>query len=170
MKRDPLNKVENSSLKTLDLDSLIPNDPREVFDIKNWLKDDLILIEKDFREFVKNHDWKQYQNKFVSIQCSNDAIIPDWAYMLISSSLKKYNIENFIGSLEIMEYMIIKNLIHELDLSTFNNKSVIIKGCSKKSIPKAVYSLLINRLQPNVKRIMFGEACSSVPIFKKSIK
>ena len=72
MKRDPLNKAENSSLKTLDLDSLIPNDPREVFDIKNWLKDDLILIEKDFREFVKNHDWKQYQNKFVSIQCSNE--------------------------------------------------------------------------------------------------
>ena len=142
MKRDPLNKVENSSLKTLDLDSLIPNDPREVFDIKNWLKDDLILIEKDFRVYVKNHDWKQYQNKFVSIQCSNDAIIPDWAYMLISSSLKKYNIENFIGSLEIMEYMIIKNLLHELDLSTFNNKSVIIKGCSKKSIPKAAYSLV----------------------------
>ena len=170
MRRDPLNKVENSSLKTLDLDSLIPNDPREVFDIKNWLKDDLILIEKDFREFVKNHDWKQYQNKFVSIQCSNNAIIPDWAFMLISSSLKKYNIENFIGSLEIMECMIIRNLIHELDLSTFKDKSVIIKGCSKKSIPKAAYSLLINRLQPNVKRIMFGEACSSVPIFKKSIK
>ena len=122
MKRDPLNKVENSSLKTLDLDSLIPNDPREVFDIKNWLKDDLILIEKDFREFVKNHDWKQYQNKFVSIQCSNNAIIPDWAFMLISSSLKKYNIENFIGSLEIMECMIIRNLIHELDLSTFKKQ------------------------------------------------
>ena len=106
---------------------------------------------------------------FISIQCSNDAIIPDWAYMLISKSLKEYNIENFIGSLEVMEHIIIRNLIYSLDLSNYKNKSVIIKGCSKKSIPKSSYSFLINRLQPIVKRIMFGEACSSVPIFKKPV-
>lgn len=168
MKRDPLNKVENSSLKTIDLDSLIPINPRIVFDIKDWLEDDLILIEKKFRESVKNHAWKQYIGKIVSIQCSNDAIIPDWAYMLVSMSLKKYEIENYIGSLEIMENMIVRKLIYELDLTEFVDKSVIIKGCSKKSIPKASYSFLIDRLQPVVKRIMFGEACSSVPIFKKS--
>ena len=113
-------------------------------------------------------NWNQYLGKFVSIQCSNDAIIPDWAFMLISTSLKKLEIENFIGSLEIMEHMIVRKLIYELDLTDFINKSVIIKGCSKKSVPKASYSFLIDRLQPIVKRIMFGEACSSVPIFKKS--
>ena len=88
--------------------------------------------------------------------------------MLVSMSLKKYEIENYIGSLEIMENMIVRKLIYELDLTEFVDKSVIIKGCSKKSIPKASYSFLIDRLQPVVKRIMFGEACSSVPIFKKS--
>ena len=97
MKKEILNRVENSSLKTIDLDSLIPNNPRIIFDIKNWLKNDLILIEKDFRELVKNHNWDQYSGKFVSIQCSNDAIVPDWAYMLISKSLKELEIENFIG-------------------------------------------------------------------------
>lgn len=168
MKRDPLNKVENSSLKTIDLDSLIPNNPRVIFDIKKWLKDDLILIEKNFRELVKNHDWEQFKGKFVSIQCTNDAIIPDWAFMLISMSLKEHEVDNFIGSLDLMEHMIVRKLIYKLDLSEFKNKSVIIKGCSKKSIPKASYSFLIDRLQPTVKRIMFGEACSSVPIYKKS--
>jgi hypothetical protein len=164
-----INKIENSSLKTIDLDLLIPNNPRSIFDIKNWLKNDLILIENDFRKSVENHNWGQYVGMFISIQCSNDAIIPDWAYMLISKSLKEYDIENFIGSLEAMEHIIIRNLIYSLDLSEYKNKSVIIKGCSKKSIPKSSYSFLINRLQPIVKRIMFGEACSSVPIFKKPI-
>lgn len=169
MKKEILNKVAKSSLKTIDLDSLVPNNPRIIFDIKNWLKNDLILIEKDFRELVENHNWDQYFGKFVSIQCSNDAIIPDWAYMLISKSLKELEIKNFIGSLELMEHMIVRELIYNLDLSDFKNKSVIIKGCSSKTIPKASYSFLIDRLQPTVKKIMFGEACSSVPIFKKSL-
>ena len=169
MKKEILNKVAKSSLKTIDLDSLVPNNPRIIFDIKNWLKNDLIIIEKDFRELVKNHNWDQYLGKFVSIQCSNDAIIPDWAYMLISKSLKELEIKNFIGSLELMEHMIVRELIYNLDLSDFKNKSVIINGCSSKTIPKASYSFLIDRLQPTVKKIMFGEACSSVPIFKKSL-
>jgi hypothetical protein len=168
MKKEIVNKVENSSLKTIDLDLLIPKTPRVIFDIKNWLKNDLILIEKDFRELIKNHNWNQYLGKYVSIQCSNNAIIPDWAFLLVSKSLKELEIENFIGSLEIMEHIIVKKTIDKLDLSSFKNKSIIIKGCSKKSIPKASYSFLIDRLQPIAKKIMFGEACSSVPIFKKS--
>jgi hypothetical protein len=167
MKKEIINKVENSSLKTIDLDLLIPKTPRVIFDIKNWLVNDLILIEKDFRELIKNHNWNQYLGKYVSIQCSNNAIIPDWAFLLVSKSLKELEIENFIGSLEIMEHIIVKKTIDKLDLSSFKNKSIIIKGCSKKSIPKASYSFLIDRLQPIAKKIMFGEACSSVPIFKK---
>jgi len=169
MKKEIINKVENSSLKTIDLDLLIPKTPRVIFDIKNWLVNDLILIEKDFRELIKNHNWNQYLGKYVSIQCSNNAIIPDWAFLLVSKSLKELEIENFIGSLDVMEHIIMKKTIDKLDLSSFKNKSIIIKGCSRKSIPKASYSFLIDRLQPIAKKIMFGEACSSVPIFKKSL-
>ena len=169
MKKEIINKVENSSLKTIDLDLLIPKTPIVIFDIKNWLVNDLILIEKDFRELIKNHNWNQYLGKYVSIQCSNNAIIPDWAFLLVSKSLKELEIENFIGSLYVMEHIIMKKTIDKLDLSSFKNKSIIIKGCSRKSIPKASYSFLIDRLQPIAKKIMFGEACSSVPIFKKSL-
>jgi hypothetical protein len=169
MKKEIINKVENSSLKTIDLDLLIPKTPRVIFDIKNWLVNDLILIEKDFRELIKNHNWNQYLGKYVSIQCSNNAIIPDWAFLLVSKSLKELEIENFIGSLDVMEHIIMKKTIDKLNLYSFKNKSIIIKGCSRKSIPKASYSFLIDRLQPIAKKIMFGEACSSVPIFKKSL-
>ena len=169
MKKEIINKVENSSLKTIDLDLLVPKTPRVIFDIKNWLVNDLILIEKDFRELIKNHNWNQYLGKYVSIQCSNNAIIPDWAFLLVSKSLKELEIENFIGSLYVMEHIIMKKTIDKLNLSSFKNKSIIIKGCSRKSIPKASYSFLIDRLQPIAKKIMFGEACSSVPIFKKSL-
>jgi hypothetical protein len=169
MNKEIINKVENSSLKTIDLDLLVPKTPRVIFDIKNWLKNDLILIEKDFRELIKNHNWNQYLGKYVSIQCSNNAIIPDWAFLLVSKSLKELEIENFIGSLDVMEHIIMKKTIDKLNLSSFKNKSIIIKGCSRKSIPKASYSFLIDRLQPIAKKIMFGEACSSVPIFKKSL-
>jgi hypothetical protein len=169
MKKEIVNKVKNSSLKTIDLDLLIPKTPRVIFDIKKWLKNDLILIEKDFRGLIKSHNWNQYLGKYVSIQCSNNAIIPDWAFMLVSKSLKELEIENFIGSLEIMEHIIVKKTIYKLDLSSFKDKSIIIKGCSKKSIPKSSYSFLIDRLQPIAKKIMFGEACASVPIFKKSL-
>ena len=169
MKKEIVNKVKNSSLKTIDLDLHIPKTPRVIFDIKKWLKNDLILIEKDFRGLIKSHNWNQYLGKYVSIQCSNNAIIPDWAFMLVSKSLKELEIENFIGSLEIMEHIIVKKTIYKLDLSSFKDKSIIIKGCSKKSIPKSSYSFLIDRLQPIAKKIMFCEACSSVPIFKKSL-
>ncbi len=169
MSKEITNKVANSNLKSIDLDSLIPGNERIVFDLKPWLKDGLILIEKDFRDSVKNHDWQQYKGKFVSIQCSNNAIIPDWAFMLISSSLKDNQVENFIGPLELMEHIIIRNIIYSLNLKEYEKKIVIIKGCSKKSIPKSSYSFLIERLQPIAKKIMFGEACSSVPIFKTSM-
>ena len=169
MKKEIINKVENSSLKTIDLDLLVPKTPRVIFDIKNLLKNDLILIEKDFRRLIKSHNWNKYLGKYVSIQCSNNAIIPDWAFMLVSKSLKELEIENFIGSLEIMEHIIVKKTIDKLDLTSFKDKSIIIKGCSKKHVPKASYSFLIDRLQPIAKKIMFGEACSSVPIFKKSL-
>jgi len=169
MNKEIINKVNNSKLKSVDLDSLIPENERIILDLKTWLKDELILIEKDFRHAVKKHDWQQYKDKFVSIQCSNNAIIPDWAFILVSNELKENKIENFIGPLDVMEHIIMRNIIYSLDLNKFENKIVIIKGCSKRSIPKSSYSFLIERLQPIAKKIMFGEACSSVPIFNKPI-
>ena len=118
---------------------------------------------------MKNHDWKQYFGKKISINCSNNAIVPDWAFMLVSSYLKTYDIENYIGDEELVKNIVIFKTINDLDLKNFNDRVVVIKGCSKKNIPKYVYSILIEKLQPIVKKIMFGEACSSVPIFKKSM-
>ena len=168
MSKEIINRVTNSKLETIDLESFISDNQRRTFDLKKWLKNDLVLIEKDFRENLQNHDWKQYKNNFLSIVCSNDAIIPDWAFLLVSSYLKKDEIKHVIGSLELLENILINETINNYDFSNYKNKAVIIKGCSNKFIPKSSYSILIDKLQPVVKSIMFGEACSSVPVYKKS--
>ena len=168
MSKEIINRVTNSKLETIDLESFISNNERATFDLKKWLKNDLVLIEKDFRENLQNHNWKQYKNIFLSIVCSNDAIIPDWAFLLVSSYLKKVEIRHVIGSLELLENILISDAINNHDFSNYQNKAVIIKGCSNKFIPKSSYSILIDKLQPIVKSIMFGEACSSVPVYKQS--
>ena len=139
-----------------------------VFDIKCWLKDDLILVEKDFREKVSSFDWSSYNGKNVAIQCSNDAIIPHWAFMLVSSELKNINIKNFIGSVNDYENFLITEKINNINLAIYQDKPVIIKGCSEKKFKEFLYSVLIEKIQPVAKKIMFGEACSSVPIFKRN--
>ena len=161
------NRVSKSPIKTIDLDDFILNYNIEIFDIKVWLKDELILIERDFRDKVKSYDWSIYKKVFVSIQCSNDAIIPHWAFMLIASELKKLNIKNFIGSVNDFENYLTIEAINTIDLSNYNNKPIIIKGCSNKDFKQSLYSILIEKLQPVARSIMFGEACSSVPIFKR---
>ena len=168
MSKEIVNRVANSKLETIDLESFVLNNERITFDIKSWLKNDLVLVEKDFREKAQNHDWKQYKNKLISIICSNDAIVPDWAFLLVSSFLKKYEVKHVIGSLELLENILINNTINNHDFSNYKNKSVIIKGCSNKVIPKSSYSALIEKLQSTAKSIMYGEACSSVPIYKQS--
>ena len=161
------NKISKSPIKTIDLEDFIADINIVVFDLKNWLKDDLILIEKDFREKVGSFDWLSYNGKKVAIQCSNDAIIPHWAYMLVSSELKNLNIKNFIGTVNDYENFLITEKINNINLSIYQDKPVIIKGCSGKKFKKYLYSVLIEKIQPVAKRIMFGEACSSVPIFKR---
>jgi len=161
------NKISKSPIKTIDLEDFIADINIVVFDLKNWLKDDLILIEKDFREKVGSFDWLSYNGKKVAIQCSNDAIIPHWAYMLVSSELKNLNIKNFIGTVNDYENFLITEKINNINLSIYQDKPVIIKGCSGKKFKEYQYSVLIEKIQPVAKRIMFGEACSSVPIFKR---
>ena len=160
------NRVAESSLVTIDFDEFINQEKIIVFDLKMWLKDELILIEKDFRNNVDNHNWKDYNDHLVLIQCSNNAIIPHWAYLLISSKLKENGIKNFIGSEEDYNNYSIINSIHNIDLNEFKEKSVIVKGCSNYANKNYYYSLIVDKIQNEVKSLMFGEACSSVPIFK----
>ena len=166
MAEEIINRVVNSKLKTFDLEEIYPEGERIVFDIKDWLFQELILKEKDFRAFVKKHDWSQYKNSFVAVSCSVDAIIPSWAFMLVVSELTSFANKVVIGDLELLETAIYQELISFLDFKEYIDLPVIIKGCSNKPIPNSAYAFLIEKLQPIAKSIMFGEACSTLPIYK----
>jgi hypothetical protein len=170
MPNEIINRVTKSKLETIDIESFITKMERISFDIKPWLKEELFLVEKDFREKVKNFDWEKYNNKAVFIFCSNDAIIPDWAFILVSSQLNNKSIINIIGSKEVLDIKLITDSINAFDFSIYKDKIVIIKGCSDQKIPLSAYSILLEKLQLQAKSIMFGEACSSVPIYKSSNK
>tara|TARA_B100002019_G_scaffold112402_1_gene96776 strand:- start:130 stop:636 length:507 start_codon:yes stop_codon:yes gene_type:complete len=162
-----INRVSKSKIITIDFNDFLGHTIFEVIDLKNWLKDEFILIESDFREKIKSFNWEVLKEKTVLIQCSNDAIIPHWAYLLISSKLTEFEIKNFIGNQnEFKNYQIIDG-IKNLDEKLFIDKPVIIKGCSDISDNNYFYSLIIEKLQPIAKSIMFGEACSAVPVFKR---
>lgn len=166
MEEEIINRVANSKLKTFDLEEIYPEGKRVVFDIKDWLFQELILKETDFRASVKNHDWSQYKNCFVAITCSVDAIIPSWAFMLVASEINPFANKVVIGNLELLETVIYQELLEFIDFRDFVEKPVIIKGCAEKPIPNSAYAFLINKLQPIAKSILFGEACSTVPIYK----
>lgn len=165
-----INRVANSKLKTIDLEDFYPSGNRVVFDIASWLYEGLILKEKDFREQVANHNWEQYQNSYVALTCSADAIIPSWAYLLLTTKLQPHTKKTVVGSLELLETVIFQEIINGLDISEYQDKPVIIKGCSNKPIPQSAYLFLIEKIQPIAGSIMFGEACSTVPLFKRSKK
>ncbi|GMN10159.1 DUF2480 family protein [Croceitalea sp. MTPC9] len=162
-----INRVAQSKLVTFDLEELYPEGKRILFDVKDWLYEELILREKEFRAFVENHDWEQYQDNYVALTCSSDAIIPGWAYMLISSRLSLYAKKIIVGNLEELESSIYLPIISNLDVSEFKDKPVIIKGCSNKPVPQNAYIMAIARIQDVAKSVMYGEACSSVPLFKR---
>ena len=166
MPKDIINRVANSKLKTFDLEEIYPEGKRVLFDIKYWLFEEIILKEKDFRIAVKNHDWTQYKNSFVAINCSVDAIIPSWAFMLIAAEINPFANKVVIGDLELLETVIFQELLEFVDFKDFENSPVIIKGCSEKPIPKSAFSFLISKLQPITSSILFGEACSTVPLYK----
>ena len=167
MAEEIINRVANSKLKVIDLEDYYPNGKRVLFDIKDWLLEGLVLREKDFRAFVAEQDWSQYQDCYVALHCSTDAIVPDWAYMLISIELQAYSKLTVIGPLEELESIIYTSIISELDLTIYRDLPVIIKGCSHKPVPANALVLLSQRLKPIARSIMFGEACSSVPLFKR---
>ncbi|WP_027138263.1 DUF2480 family protein [Gaetbulibacter saemankumensis] len=161
-----INRVANSKLVTINLEDYYPQGQRVLFDIKDWLFEGFVLREKDFRAQVSEFDWEQYHDAYVALTCSTDAIIPGWAYMLISLHLKPFAKKVVIGDLITLETSIYQDIINNLDVAEFQDKPIIIKGCSKKPVPENAYIMLASKLQPVAKSIMYGEACSSVPLYK----
>jgi len=163
-----VNKVANSVLEVFDLEDYYTSGIRTQLDISQWLLDGFLLKEKDFREALKIHDWSQFQNHFVAIHCSTDAIIPAWASILVTVYLSPFAKKVVVGNLTDLETSLYQEILPTLDYSKYQDKPVILKGCSKKPVPESAYIMAIQKLQPFVKSIMYGEACSAVPLYKKS--
>ncbi len=163
-----VNKVAESGLITIDLSTFIP-DPASMaaFDMKPFLFMEMILREKDYREALKVHDWSAYADKHVHIHCSADAIVPMWAYMLAASYLQPVAKSIFYGFADDLRMKLLLQNIRESDLTPYAEKRVVIKGCGEEAIPAQAYVAITATLQPVVKSIMYGEPCSTVPVYKK---
>ncbi|WP_086476457.1 MULTISPECIES: DUF2480 family protein [Arenibacter] len=161
-----VNRVANSKLITFDLEDYYPAGERVVLDIKDWLYEGLILREKDFRSQLENHDWSRYQDCYVALSCSSDAIIAGWAYMLIGTKLQPFCKKMVIGDLDTLESSLYQEIIENLDVSEYEGKPVIVKGCSNKPVPANAYLWVTAKLQTVARSVMYGEACSSVPLYK----
>ena len=162
-----INKVAQSKLITFDLEDYYPKGKRIVLDIKDWLFEGFILREKEFRAHINEHNWEQYKDGYVALTCSTDAIVPGWAYMLVTTKLQPFVMKTVLGDLEDLETAIYQPIIENIEVSEFQDKPVIIKGCSNKPVPTNAYIMLTMRLLPVAKSVMYGEACSSVPLFKR---
>jgi hypothetical protein len=162
-----INKVAQSGLVTLDPAQFYAPGERVVYDITDNLFHGLMLREKDFREFVKTHDWAQYEGKNVAVTCSADAIVPAWAYMLLANRLAPYAHEVVFGDAEVLETVLFVKEIASLDVEQYRDQRLVIKGCGDTPIPVSAYVELTKKLTPVAKSLMFGEPCSTVPIYKR---
>ena len=162
-----VNRVAVSALITFDLEKLYQIGTRLSIDLSQWLHQGLLLKEKEFRAQLKDHDWSVYQDHFIALHCSTEAIIPAWASLLVTTHLQPYARKIVLGTLNDLEVQLFAEEIQLLDLSQYLDQPVIIKGCSEKTVPQDAYVQLIAKLQPVVKSLFYGEACSSVPLYKK---
>ena len=161
-----INKVANSGLVTIDLEDFLLKEKIEAFDLKEHLFKGLILKEKDFREALKNFDWEIYRNKYVAITCTADAIIPLWAYMLVTAYVQPIAKDVYAGTVEEMKkYVCLKNM-STIKFEEFAGQRIIVKGCGDQQVDSTIYAEITKQLRPLAKSIMYGEACSNVPIFK----
>ncbi len=165
-----VNRVAQSGLITIDLASFYPEGEVVAFDLKDYLYMGLVLKEKDFREVLKGHDWSQYAGKNIAVFCSADAIVPLWAYMLVAAYAAPYAHDVLQGTPEQFLEMAFVKRIAALDLSPYQNRRIVVKGCSDRPVPPAAYVELTRRLQPIALSIMFGEPCSTVPVYKRPIQ
>jgi hypothetical protein len=162
-----INKVAQSGLVTLDPAQFYAPGERVVYDIKDNLFHGLMLREKDFREFVKTHDWAQYQDKNVAVTCTADAIVPAWAYMLLANRLAPYARQVVFGDAEVLETVLFVKEVAALDVEQYRDQRIVIKGCGDIPVPVSAYVELTQKLTPVAKSLMFGEPCSTVPIYKR---
>lgn len=161
-----INKVAESGIITINLEDYLPKEEIVVFDIKDYLFMGLILKEKEFRQSLKELDLSVYKNKIVAITCSADAIIPMWAYMLITTTLSQESQIILMGSATEVKNKLLIRAIHHLNTEEFKDKRVVIKGCGENPIPEEAYLEITNLLLPVAKSIMYGEPCSTVPVYK----
>ena len=162
-----INKVANSGLISLDLEELYDHRERVVYDLKDNLFQEIILREKDFRTFLKENDWSVYQDKNVAVTCSVDAIIPTWAYMLLALQLQPYANMITYGGLDELETQLFNQALDAVDVEKYRDKKVVVKGCSKFPVPNSAYLAITIKLKPVVQSLMFGEPCSTVPLYKR---
>jgi len=165
--KEIINRVTSSGLVTLNLEAYYPPGDIVEFDLKDLLVEGLMLREKDLRAFVRDHDWSQYQNKSVAIRCSADAIIPTWAFMLVAISLQPYARRTVFGTKETLVEDFFREKLNTIDWSQYQNAKVVIKGCSDVAVPESVYVEAASRLRGVAASIMYGEPCSTVPLFKR---
>lgn len=163
-----VNKVAESGILTLNLEQFLPEQSSvKVFDLKPFLFREMILREKDFRAALPLHDWEQYRGKYVAILCSTDAIIPMWAYMLVASMLNGIALSVFSGTGEQLAERLLLDNIESIDIANYHDKRVVIKGCGDIPLPESAFIAITYKLQPVVKSLMYGEPCSTVPVFKR---
>lgn len=162
-----INRVANSPIRTIDLEDFYDKRDRVIFDLKPFLFQELILKEKDFREALKAMDWSQYKGKAVAITCTADAIVPNWAFILVGTYLQPLAVPFVIGGLDNLEQYLFDQAIQSLDVAAYADRPVVIKGCSKYPLPLYAYGKVLGMLQSTAKSIMYGEPCSTVPLYKK---
>jgi len=168
MEEEIINKVTNSGIITINLEDYYHPGERIIYDLKQNLFQELILKEKEFREFIKTFDWSIYKYKNVAITCSVDAIIPEWAYMLLISKLQPIANCVIVGNLKELENVLFQQEIKKINLDQFKNAKVVIKGCGKKPIPHFAFAEITKILLPYVFSLMYGEPCSTVPVYKNT--
>ncbi|KXK37795.1 MAG: DUF2480 family protein [Saprospiraceae bacterium] len=162
-----VNRVAQSGIITIDLENYFPKEEFVKFDIKDYLFHGLIVKEKEFRASLKEVDWSQYKDKIVLVNCSTEAIIPNWSYMLIENYLSDYAKDTYHGSEQDYLNMYYKKMIDTLDIKQFDNKRIVIKGCGSKPVPSYAYAAMTSKLKHHAISIMFGEPCSTVPVYKR---
>jgi hypothetical protein len=166
MENELVNKVAQSGIITFNLEEYHQEGERILFDIKELLFEGLMLKEKDFRAFVKEHDWTQYKDKFIALSCSTDAIVPIWAYMLLTTQLEPYAKKIIFGNLGLLETILYNDALSKVNPEDYRGQRVVIKGCGDKNVPESAYIEITRLLRPVVKSIMYGEPCSTVPLYK----
>jgi hypothetical protein len=168
MAEEIINRIANSKLVTFDLEDFYPEGERILFDISPWLLEGIVLKEQEFRAAAKSHDWSQYQDTYIALYCSTEAIIPGWAFMLLTTYLSPVAKKVAVGTLDDLETILFSEIIEKIDVEDFRDKPIIIKGCAHKPIPQNAFVLLTAKFQTVAKSIMYGEACSFVPLYKKN--